>query len=176
MKFIRELLSFFVVLLFLCLPIYATTITYEATNISGSQWECTYSVTNDTLGADIEEFTIYFDLGLYDNLVATDTPYDWDPLVINPDPNIPDDGYYDALAWSVGIAPGETLSGFTVMFDYLGPDAPGSQYFEVVDAWTWEVLDSGDTVHAAAEPVPEPATFFLIGTGLLGIIGIRRKK
>ena len=86
----------------------ATVIFYEVQNLGGTTWEYSYTVENDTLGSDIEEFTIYFDLGLYENLVVVSTPADWDPLVIEPDANIPDDGFYDALALSAGISGGNT--------------------------------------------------------------------
>ena len=42
----------------------ATTIEFEVVNIGGSHWEYDYLVNNDTLGFDIEEFTIFFDVGL----------------------------------------------------------------------------------------------------------------
>jgi hypothetical protein len=106
---------------------YATSVTYDVQNLGGTTWEYTYTVANDTLGVDIEEFTIWFELGLYENLVATATPADWDPLAIDPDPGIPDDGFYDALALVAGITPGGSLGGFSVSFDFLGAGTPGSQ-------------------------------------------------
>lgn len=152
------------------LPVWATTVTYDLANISGNTWEYTYSVSNDTLAQDIEEFTIFFDLALYENLVATATPAGWDPLVIQPDPGLPDDGFYDALALTVaaGIAPGGALSGFGVQFDFLGVGTPGAQPFDIVDPLTFNTLDSGTTQLAS---VPVPAALWLFGSGLLGLVG-----
>lgn len=161
-------------LLFMGCSANATTVSYAISNVSGNTWEYTYNVANDTLGTDIEEFTIYFDLGLYENLVAIATPVDWDPLVVQPDPSIPpsgDDGFYDALALSTGIAQGTSLDGFSVQFDYLGTGVPGSQFFEVIDPVTFANLDSGDT-----QPVPVPAAIWLFGSGLLGIFSLNKPR
>ncbi len=152
---------------------YATTLTYDVTNISGNTWEYTYTVSNDMLGVDIKEFTVFFDANLYENLVATSTPTDWDPLVIQPDTVLPDDGFYDALALVAGIAPGNSSGGFGVRFDYLGAGTPGAQVFDVVDPFTFEVLDSGLT---QASVVPAPAAIWLFGSGLLGLVGIGTKQ
>ena len=155
---------------------HATSISYDVQSLGGAVWEYTYTVANDTLASDIEEFTIWFDLGLYENLVATATPADWDPLVIQPDPGIPDDGFYDALALVAGIAPGDSLGGFSVSFDYLGGGTPGAQLFEVIDPATFDLLDEGTTARAAAGPgpggpaIPEPATGLLLGMGLAGLL------
>lgn len=161
--------------LIICSSASATAISYDVVNLGGNQWEYTYSVTNDTLGVDIEEFAVYFDVGSYDNLVTTNTPIDWDPIAINPDPGIPDDGYYDVLALSTGILPSKTLSGFSVQFDYLGSGIPGSQRFEIIDPLSFSVLDSGQTI-AASQPIPEPSTFFLFGFGLIGLAGLRERR
>ena len=100
-------------------------------------------------------------MGLYDNLSVTTPLADWDEIAINPDASIPDDGFYDAIALVAGIAPGDTLSGFSVQFDWLGAGTPGNQFFDVVDSGTFDVLESGETVLASA-PVPEPATLWLM--------------
>jgi hypothetical protein len=49
-------------------------------------------------------------------------------------------------------------------------------YYELPD-WTLAGydIDAGLTITAGAASVPEPATFFLISTGILGLAGINRK-
>lgn len=146
----------------------ATTITADVIHVGGSTWEYTYSVSNDSLSNDIDEFTIFFDLNLFENLVDTSTPEGWDPLIIQPDPALPDDGFYDVLALTAGIAPGGTLGGFGVQFDFQGTGTPGTQTFYIVDPSTFAILDSGLTQVTA---VPVPAAVWLFGSGLMGLIG-----
>ncbi len=157
--------------------VHATAITYNAVNLGGNQWEYMYTITNDTLATDINEFSILFAYGLYENIAVVNSPADWDVIAFDPDLIFgnPDDGIVDALALASGLAPGSTLGGLTVSFNWLGSNAPGTQYFMIFDPSTYEVLDSGNTTPASAAPVPEPTTLILIGTGLLGIAGMRKK-
>ena len=50
-----------------------TKVQYQATNIGSGRWQYSYDVTNISLTPAIEEFTIWFDYGLYDNL-SIETP------------------------------------------------------------------------------------------------------
>jgi len=149
----------------------ATTILYDVRDLGSGKFEYEYSVTNDTLAVDIEEFTIFFDMVLYSNLSLTLTPTGWDPLVIQPDIALPADGFYDALALVSRISPGDTLGGFGVSFDWLGTGTPWSQLFEVVDPTTFETLDSGATI-----PVPEPLSILLLASGLGGLAIVKGRR
>ena len=151
------------------LPVQATNISYTLTDLGGNRFEYEYRVENDSLAFAIEEFTIFFDLGLYENLAVSSSPADWDSIVIEPDPLLPDDGFFDALALSSGILPGDTQDGFSVSFDWLGVGAPtDGQYFEVIDPTSFAVLDQGTTILATSpSPVPEPSTLLLFTGGLL---------
>ena len=111
----------------------AAVITFDASNVGGNTWQYDYVVANDSLGSDIEEFSIFFAPGSYENLSVFGTPVDWDSLVVEPDVEIPDDGWLDALALAGGIAPNSSLGGFSVRFDWLGQGAPGSQEFAIID-------------------------------------------
>ena len=158
-----------VLLLLFCISqVHASTIPYTVSSLGGNTWEYTYSVQNDTLSFPIEEFTVFFALGLFENLAVTDSPANWDSIVIEPDADLPDDGFFDSLALVAGIPIGGGLGGFAVSFNYLGGGTPGSQSFDIVDPVTFVVLDSGTTV------VPIPATLWMFGAalGLLG--GLRR--
>jgi len=145
-----------------------TQIWYEATDLGSERWEYTYDVANIGLAGGIEEFTIYFDYGSYDNLsVSTPaTPPDWDQIVWQVEPVLEDAGGYDALATNIELAIGENLTGFSVSFDWLGIGQPGPQYYEIIDPATFGTIESGYTV-------PEPASCLLLLSG--GML-LRRKK
>ena len=154
-------------------PAEATVITFDVASVVGNTFEYTYVVDNDTLPVEIEEFAIYFDVDLFENLRMATAPPDWDPQVIQPDTILRDDGFFDALALVGGIPPGGSLGGFTILADFLGAGTPGRQRFEILDPVTFDVLDSGFTVPAGVM-VPEPMTLWLFGLGLAAI-GYRRK-
>lgn len=176
MKKIAKLMLTTLLLVFLLVPVAisgATTISYEATDLTDTTpgedlWQYSYTVGNFLFNMDYG-FTIFFDYLLYANL--EDPPpsvnSDWDPIVWQPDLNIPDDGAYDALA----LADGASLAdSFTVSFVWLGSGTPGAQPFDVYDP-SFNTIDSGQSA-----PVPEPATILLVGSGLVGIIALKRKK
>ncbi len=151
-----------------CFATSMTRISFEAEDFGNGQWEYTYEVSNfslsvDSLPAAIEEFTIWFDSGLYTNLVVT-TPQPlsngWNEIVWQPEPVLHDPGAYDALVLlsNPGIEAGQSVKGFSVSFDWLGQDTPGPQYYEIINPDTFETIDAGDTL-------PEPATILLLGLG-----------
>jgi len=150
-----------------------TQIWYSAEELLGGRWQYNYEVANISLTVPIQEFTIWFEYGLYDNL-SVETPLvlppgGWDEMVIQPEPVLEDDGAYDAKALGLGIEIGHTARPFGVSFDWLGDSImPGSQFYEVIDPVMLETIDSGMTTL-----IPEPATMVLLG---LGALVLRRKK
>lgn len=153
----------------------ANPIFYELDNVSGSTWEYSYTVDNQS-ASPIDEFTIYFDLSLYENLVISGSPsLDWDGLAIQPDPLLPDDGFADWLALGLPIASGETLGGFSVVFDYLGTGTPGSQFFEIIDSVTFNVVSNGFT-QPLLVAVSEPSILVLFGLGFAVLLVSRRSR
>jgi len=145
----------------------ATLMKYVVTDLSSGQFECEYTLINNNSVA-IQEFTIWFDVQLYDNLVlTTEEPLasQWDEIILKKT------GFglpigYDAKSLTGGILHAETLNGFSVKFDWFGTGIPGSQFFEIIDPTTFQTIHSGYTV-------PEPATIFLLG---LGGLALRAKR
>jgi hypothetical protein len=163
-----------------CHSALATVIEYDVQLVGGNTWRYDYEVTNDTLADPIEEFTIWFDWNLYGELLLPIAPLNWDPIAIQPDVNLPHDGFYDALVFGTGILPGATLGGFSVQITWLGAGKPGTQLFDVVNATDFSVLDSGLTRLRVTTPpptgVPEPGTLGLLGAALLLFPVMRRRQ
>lgn len=153
----------------------AVPIYYEAEALGGNTWQYNYTVDNDDPADPVYEFTIFFDLGLYSNLRLASAPAGWDALAIEPDANLPDDGFYDALALAGPVYPGQLLSGFSIVFDYLGLDSPSSQRYDIIDPATFEIISSGLTERPASTHVPEPGTLMLLLMGLVGTSLLRRR-
>lgn len=146
----------------------ATLITYDLDHVTGNTYQYNYTVHN-SLAFDIDYFVIYFSHPETENL-ASALPADWDPIIAEPDPFF-GDGFVEWFTLGSGIAQSDTLSGFSVQFDWLGgPSGPSSQSFDVFDPFTFDILDSGQTSTVA---VPEPATIPLF---LLGLIWLKRKS
>ena len=145
-----------------------TEIRYQTSELGSGRWQYNYDVTNISLTVPIEEFTIWFDFGLYKNLAVETpaTPAGWNQIVLQPEPVLQDDGAYDAKALGLGIGIGQTVSGFAVRFDWLSAGVPGPQFYEIINPLTYQTIDSGWTI-------PEPATILLFGLG--GLV-LRRKK
>lgn len=152
---------------------HATTIVFSTEFIAGSDWRYHYTIKNDSLAANIDEFTIFFDRNLYKNLTVEAASGGWDPVVIQPDSALPSDGFFDALAMAGGIALGDSLSGFAVRFTYLGPGSPGVQAFDIVDA-AFNVIDSGFTTPVPTSPIPEPHGLMLLAIGLAAALRARQ--
>jgi hypothetical protein len=137
--------------------------------------EIRYHVTGSSVLVN-HGFAIEFGLALYRNL--EDPPpavnADWDVLVLQPDPGIPADGIYDALA----VTDNPSLADpFVLTFVWLGAEDPGSQPFtvnEFDDAGNLlAVLEVGVT-QPLAQAVPESATFPLIAGGIIALASLRR--
>ena len=128
---------------------HAASIGYTATSLGGTQWRYDYTVSNTTLAVPIAEFTLFFSVGPYANLLNVSTAPGWDVLLVQPDPAIPASGYLDALALVGGIVPGATLTGFSVTFDYLVAGSPGALPFSILDPVSFIELETGITQLAA---------------------------
>ncbi len=145
--------------------------TYEAQQLSATRWQYTYSIQNNALAEGVSAFTIWFDEALYENL-SIESPVaisqDWDELIAQPDPLLVDDGFYDVLETTGPIQVGQTVTGFSIAFDWLGQNVPAGQHFEVFDP-----ADYSQPV-AAGNTVPEPGTISLLILGTAALLQKRR--
>lgn len=123
-------------------------VAYTATDISGNTWQYNYTLTNGLVPGNIGELTVFFSVGLYSNLANPSSPGNWSPIVVQPDASLPQDGFYDVQALDAGLAPGQSASGFTVDFTWLGTGTPGSQLFNIVNPVDYSTQYAGNTTLA----------------------------
>lgn len=155
----------------------AVVIEYTADRIAADTWEYRYTVRNDGAPAiSIDQFSIFFALGVYADLAVSGSPGGWDSLVLQPDPGLPDDGLFDSLALISGLASGTSASGFAVQFHYLAPGTPGAQPFDIVDPSTFDTLFSGTTIAATLVAAPSTPLLLTLGLAVIGGLAHRRIK
>lgn len=150
----------------------AVEIQASVANEAGATWVYTYTVTNTSIAAGISEFRVFFPVGDFEDLEVVGSPADWDSIAIQPDPGIPDDGFFDSLLLAgAPIGLGESLAGFAVRFSFLGNGTPGNQRFDVLDPETFDVIASGESVTETEPPVgvPEPGSAWLLIAGLMSL-------
>jgi hypothetical protein len=164
----------------LSLPVQATTIRYEATDLADIDagediWRYRYQVSDRSFLTDFG-FDIYFEVAnghLFGDLnTPTTSNSGWDIVSIQPDPALPHDGFLDALA----LADGPSLTdSFFIDFIWRGVGSPASQRFEVFDA-SLNVIESGRTIPFGQTGVPEPTTAWLALLGLVFVIRFTQYK
>ena len=71
----------------------------------------------------------------------------------------------DLQSSGAGIAPGSSLSGFSVSFTYTGPEVLGAQDFEIWDA-SGNLMDFG-----ATQTVPEGSSSVTLPVALAALAG-----
>lgn len=143
----------------------------EVTNIGEGRWEYTYEIENSASSTEnVEWLTIWFDYEDYSNFeITTVNSGLWNEAIIQPEPLTLSGAGYDLDGTSSPLAPGQTVTGFSIAFDYNGEGIPGlAQEFEIINPQTWETLYTGTTV-------PEPATLVLLSGGLAAI-ALRKKR
>jgi PEP-CTERM motif len=166
-------------------PAIADGIDYQTTQISGSEWQYTYTLTGTPLDAN-QAFTIFFDPAVTSNLVdnsldATDptstAAENWLSFTIQYDPVLSSDAFYTALA----LVDDPTAEAFTVLFDYTGTGMPGSQAFSIDqydDAGNFvSNLQTGETTPLSVT-TPEPSSWLLLvlAIAFIGFEIFRRRR
>jgi hypothetical protein len=140
------------------------SVTYTATQISGTEWQYGYSLSGSYFSGD--DLAVYFPPVTSSNLVdlGTGGP-DWTTFAFQPDPSIPADGEFDMTA---NVDDPSLTAVFDVQFDYSGAGSPGSQSFILYDP-NFNIIDTGVTHSSVLPSVPEPAPWILVGSGLVAL-------
>jgi hypothetical protein len=139
--------------------------------VGGNVYRYVYSITNSGGSPVVQLFDILFDTSLYQEsslLIVTPAPLSsqWAQQILHSvPPAVP--AAYDAFAITGGIPAGTTITGFSVQFTWLGSGTPGPQPFQVYDATTFSLLQTGATLLAPTSvPAASTVSLSLLGLGL----------
>jgi len=150
----------------------AVVIRYDVVPLGGQTYQYVYTVENSAApgAAPVRLFDVSFDPDLYEvvSLVST-TPAplsnDWSQNFLSAVPGVATT--YDVSATGGGVGVGQSASGFSVRFLWLGEGLPGDQPFEIYDASTFARIGQGVTV-------PAPPTPWIVVTGATALLARRR--
>lgn len=154
----------------------AALVTANFSQVAGSTWAVDIGIANSGTLPEIQAFTVYFSEALYADLVLTDSPAEWDSIVVEPDQAIPAAGFFDSFVLDplMALRPGDEQGGFRVEFTLIGAAAPDHLPFDIYDE-NFQVLESGMTV-ASVNGVPEPASILLATLALAALAGTSSRR
>lgn len=156
----------------------AVSIHYSVVPMGGNVYRYVYSVSNSSGSPAAKLFDIHFATSLYDesSLQIVTEPglsAQWaQQILVSVPPSLP--AAYSSFALSGGIPAGSTVTGFSVQFTWLGPGSPGSQEFQVFDATTFTLLETGVTAHAP-QSIPAASTLSLALLSLAMAVTVGRQ-
>ena len=146
------------------------------------RYQYIYTVTNVSLATPVSWFSVDFDPAFYDESSLLVTSFglgNWTEQILASVPGLPTQyDAYKTIGAPLGIGDSET--GFTIQFTWLGTGTPGSQAFTVYDPGTLNVLNTGLTTLVGAPPppppsgVPEPSSLALVLFALGGTVAVGR--
>jgi hypothetical protein len=154
-------------------------IDFQVSALGSSRYQYRYTVTNVSPVSSptlVSGFTVDFDPALYEEstlLITSAGLADWSEQILG-SVDLGSGVFFSPAqydAYKIGGAPlgaGDSATGFTVEFTWLGAGTPGSQAFSVFDPVTLDVIETGPTQLDSAPAVPEPSSITL---GLLALFG-----
>ena len=178
----------------------AVTISYNLENIEGNRWKYNYTVYNDSpfdiyavdiylneFNSEIEKMiTQYPDesrQSIFDAFDMKVAALDgWDTYITAPHIGlgglVENPTMLSVEALDELLLQGDSLDVFGIAFNWFGDGIPETvgQLFEL---WGdgWKFLGDGRTSYEnIPPPIPEPQTFMLLGTGLVGLAAYYRRK
>jgi hypothetical protein len=170
-----------VLLMFSFVPTMASAIPmadvlYFEEDLGGGHWRYNYTVYNDSdpvVDVNVTLWTFYLDFDPGVTLLSGEVPggwgYEYFPGEVGSTTSFVQSTSSDLL---YEIMPGDSLAGFVFDFDARIGDIAFLAY--LFDPKSAESVEYPGTTGAA--PVPEPATFLLIMSGLAGIGMVGRKR
>lgn len=149
----------------------SVSLNYTLTNVSGSEWEYTYSLTGSLSSGDL--LAVYFPVATSSTISDPGgSSSNYTTSVLQPDSSIPADGEYDILTNSAITASGDT---FNVLFDYLGTGSPSVQDFALYDS-SFATIETGTTSASTTAVTPEPESWTLLALGLTMVCFLMIKR
>jgi hypothetical protein len=151
--------------------------TYVETDLGTGMWQYDYTLTNASdpiADAGYDLYDVWFEFDSAATFTVLSLPSNWDL--------IDGSGFGESFSLYFGtppigsdIAPGESLSGFSFLFDYQAGALPFEATFVDPTDFFTPIITNGNS-SLSATPAPEPTTLLLVGIGLVGIAGFRKKK
>jgi len=145
-------------------------------------WEYRFTIFNYT-NEEIFAFSVQFEYGPYEKplyyLHEASAPDGWETVLSQPGIVSGTKEYGELLVFNLdaGIQSGDSLGVFSVIFNWLGNGPPELPLFDLLNSDGTSIWDEPRSAPPLTpDPVPEPGTLVLLGTGILGLAAYYRRN